>query len=586
MEPIKTYIAQNYAKLKDLYLSMTLGNRIVAALLAATLFISLGYLIVGSIKPADFGSKTVYIYNGYRFDQFQQRAADSSLAKKNLREHQWVGDRLQVPRDKLHLYVAALAEDDVVAPTSTPRQDTADNFSPFHHAKIMDTRMIAASERSTAAAIKMLPGIADAWVMSYKRPEWERNVWARKNVISVSVTLDAIEKKPLPDETIAAVGRIVAPAFGITNLKEIAIVDARNTRSYNGAAEELGSAQGEYLRHVAKAEERFKDTIYKQLSHIDGIEVHAAVTLTTHRELRTFEVEHDRPTPLTIHEMDYHFMREGHNRFFRPGHVAQWGVPLIDPTGNVGPTDKTDEKKREFETTHALPGREINSETLPYIPQLVTVSIRIPNDYVLSMWREDNMRFGGDPDAIPTPEELRAKADEIEMSNKRLVSQLLVNYRESRRQDPMELVTIEFYNRLLPTEPDLTAWERFLLFLKDNWQNLGLMSLVFCGLAVLWLISKPQKPEPIVIYEGLETPLEALDARLEEKWRREDEARRLAEEAEAEARREEFENSLGELGSLRSLRDEIAELIRNNPEAAAAIIKQWIGTSVLVEAKN
>jgi flagellar biosynthesis/type III secretory pathway M-ring protein FliF/YscJ len=112
------------------------------------------------------------------------------------------------------------------------------------------------------------------------------------------------------------------------------------------------------------------------------------------------------------------------------------------------------------------------------------------------------------------------------------------------------------------------------------------MSLVFSGLVVLYLISKPQKPDNIMIYEGLETPLEAIDARLAEKRRLEEEARRLAEEAAAAVEEEiEFENSLGELGSLRSLRDEIAELIRNNPEAAAAIIRQWIGNVSVVENK-
>ena len=584
MEPLKAYIIQNYLKLKDIYLSMTLGNRIVATLLAATLFVSLGYLIAGSIKQADVASKSVFVYNGHRFDQIQARAADDAFAKAGLTDYQWIGDRIQVLRDRMPRYIAALAENNVTAPSTTPRQDTADSFSPFHHAKIMDTRMIAASERSTTAAIKMLPGIADAIVQSQKRPEWERNVWARRNIISVSVTLDAIASKPLPDETIAAVGRIVAPAFGITNLKEISIVDARNSKSYDGLGNELGSTQGEFLRHQMRHQAEWNKRIRELLPHIEGLEVDSSVMLTTYRERRSFNVEHDRPTMLTNHEMDYEFIREGYDRFFRPGQVAQWSRPLIDPTGDVGPQHRTEERRRELEYTNALPGTETNEEALPYIPQRISASIRIPRDYVLDLWRDKNRRMGGDADAMPTPEELRAEEQEISATFRELIANLIRPHLQSRREDPREDVIIGFIDRILPIEEELTAWEQFVLFLQENWQNLSLMSLVFSGLAVLWLISKPQKPEPIVIYEGLETPLEAIDARIAEKIRREEEAAAAAAAAEEEL--EEFENSLGELGSLRSLRDEIAELIRDNPEAAAAIIRQWIGTSVLMETKS
>ena|GEM_PF-1434517 len=586
MEPLKIYLTQNYAKLKDLYLSMTLGNRIVAALLAATLFISLGYLIAGSIKQTDTSSKTVRLYNGMRFDPVQMRAADDALSLARLTGYQWVGDQLEVPRDRMHHYIAVLAAEGVAAPTSTPRQDTADSFSPFHHAKIMDTRMIAASERTTAAAIKMLPGIANAIVQSHKRPEWERNVWARRNVISVSVSLDSIATHPLPDETIAAVGRIVAPAFGITNLKEINIVDLRNSKAYDGSGNELGSTQGEYARHQMRREAEWAKKIRELLPPIEGLEVSATVTLTTYRERQSFNIEHDRPTMLTNHEMDYEFIREGYDRFFRPGQIAQHSRPLIDPMGNVGPQHRTEERRRETEFTNALPGTETNEEALPYIPVRISASIRIPRDYAVDLWRDKNRRRGGDPEAMPSPEELLAEEEEISQTYRELIANLIRPNLESRREDPMELVTLRFIDRMLPVEPELTAWEMLLLFLKENWQNLGLMSLVFSGLVVLWAISRPQKPDSIVIYEGLETPLDAIDARIAEKIRREEEARRLEEEAAAEEEAEYFENTLGELGSLRSLRDEIAELIAKNPEAAAAVIRQWIGTSVLVEASN
>jgi len=68
-----------------------------------------------------------------------------------------------------------------------------------------------------------------------------------------------------------------------------------------------------------------------------------------------------------------------------------------------------------------------------------------------------------------------------------------------------------------------------------------------------------------------------------------EEAKRIAdEEAAAEEERlaaEEAARNFGDLASVHTLLDDAAELIRTNPEAAAAIVRQWIGNAVLVEKK-
>ena len=586
MEHLNNLFKENYAKLRDLYLSMTLGNRIVSALLLATLLISLGYLIVGSIKPVDPRAKTVRLYNGHPFTPNEMRAAEDAISRAGLQGHQWIGDQLQVPTSRQAAYIATLAENRVLGASGMARIAAAEALTPWQSARMMDTQMLAAKEQDAVDAIRMITGIAHAKVVTNRRPSWERNVWARTQIMSVGVFVEAIENRPLNADAIGAIGQIIAPMFGITDMKEIRIVDTKHNRAYDGSGEQQGSSQSEYLRHQVRWQETFNERIYQLLPAIDGLKVETSVALTTYRSQRVFTVEHDRPTPLVIHELDYHFKKEGWDRFFRPGQVAQWSRPLIDPTGDVSPRDLIDEKKREMETSHALPGREKTQEDLPYIPERVRVSIQIPRDHIVSIWRERNRLLGGDPDTRPAPEELRAEEEAFAFQQKESVAQLLVEYRASAKEDPMDLVTVVYSDRILPEETILTAWEMFVLFLRDHWQSLVLMSLVGGGLVVLWSISKPPKPDTITIYEGLETPLEAIDARIAEKRRLAEEAAAAAAAAEEEAMQQEFENTLGELGSLRSLKDEIAELIRDNPEAAAAIIRQWIGNAVLMEAKS
>jgi flagellar M-ring protein FliF len=585
LEITKTYLRQLYARLKDLYLSMTLGNRIVATLLMATLLSSLGYLIVGSIKPVDPASKTIKLYDGHRFDPNDKRAAENAIAEAKLKGHQWIGDQLQVPIEKQHAFVAVLAAKNVPSQTGLSRLETVLSLNPWQNAKMMDQKMMTAKEVDTADSIKMIPGIATAKVFTNKRPAWERNVWARTQISSVGVYIEAIENRPLGPDTIAAIGGIVTAAFGITNHKEIRIVDTKHSRSYDGLGEEISATQSEYQRHQKRYQDEWNTKIYEHMPNIDGLKVQTTVMLTTYREQQLFDVEHRKPTQLVTHTMGYDFLKEGFDRFFRPGQIAQFSRPLIDPIGDYSPRDKTQEHRNESEITNALPGVETKTEELPYIPLQIKASIQIPREHILALWRQRNRSYGT-PDAKPTKEELDDIEAEITLTNKRSIAKLLETYRVSNKTDPMELVEITYYDLIRPEDVELTAWEKFLQFLKEHWQDICLMSLVFSGLVVLYLISKPQKPDNIMIYEGLETPLEAIDARLAEKRRLEEEARRLAEEAAAAVEEEiEFENSLGELGSLRSLRDEIAELIRNNPEAAAAIIRQWIGNVAVVENK-
>jgi flagellar biosynthesis/type III secretory pathway M-ring protein FliF/YscJ len=107
------------------------------------------------------------------------------------------------------------------------------------------------------------------------------------------------------------------------------------------------------------------------------------------------------------------------------------------------------------------------------------------------------------------------------------------------------------------------------------------MGLVLGGLCVLWTITRPVKPPQIVIYEAPEVPMEVIEAKAQAKA----EAEAAAIAAEAAAREEEIDRTLEPFGSIRSIRDEIAELVAENPEAAAAVLRQWIGNVALTENK-
>lgn len=577
MESVTEYLKKVYAQLRDLFLSMTPGNRVVASLLLLTLIVSLGFLVVGGIQRNTPDPYYTVLYDGRDFTSNEKQAVEDALYKAGLTDFDWIGNKLRVPQKASASYAAAISSEKAISQRGITRLTTVNGFSPWEGSKAMDAKWFEAKADDLAQEIAKFPGIASASVIPDKQKKWSRNVLAREDVFSVAVNIGTVQNKPLPDDTISAIGELVAAAFG-TETKQVRIVDRQNSKSYNGKGEELTGGGGDYLKQQARYQEYWNNRIYEFLPHIQGLQVETSVELTKLINERFLEVQHDKPTLLTEHVLGYNFEKTGYDRFGRPGPIAQYGRPLIDPQGNISDQAKTTENKHEAEKSNALPGRETNAEVIPYTPTQILASIRIPDKHVLESWIAKNTQDGEAP-PVPTPEDITAEKTLIEQETKELVSQLLLPWWNAKKTpDPLELVKVKFYP--LPQEKEivLTAWQQFLAWMSENWQSVSLMGLVLCGLGVLWAITRPTKPEPIVIYEAPEIPMEVIEARAKAKAEEEAAALAAAEE-ELEAER----TLAGFSKNIRSLQEEVAELVSENPDAAAAVLRQWIGNAVLVE---
>lgn len=583
---MKEKFQQIYAQLRDLYQSMTPGNRLLAGLLLAVLVVSLGYLIVGSVNTGSPRSKYVRLYNGQHFTREDQIAIENALAEKGLRDHQWVGDQLEVPRKSMANYASIISVAKAITPKGRARSDTVGALTPWENATMISEKNIQAYAKDLADEIREMPGISNAAVVPRKRSNWDRSVWARKNIFSVTVFVDAVSNKPLDLNTITAIGNSVAGAFGITDReeirKEIRIVDRRNSRSYNGFGDDLTGGQNDYLAQLQRYKTMFNGMIIDILPAIEGLKVETSVELTKRFNEKLFEVQYDEPTIMSEHVRGLDYERLGYDRFGRAGEIAQLGTPLRMTEANIDNRAHTKERKHEREHLSIVPGEERRSEIVPFTPTQVHASILFPDEYIVTRWQEKNNRQGETP-TEPTPEEFEEEKKLLIDHTKRVVANLLEPHLLNLRRgtDPKDLVIVDTYRRPLEVEEELTAWQQFTVWMSGNWQSLSLMGLVLCGLCVLWTISKPAKPDPIVIYEAPEIPMDVIEARARAAAEA-DAAAAAEDEDEEEARRRSLD---GFDRSIRSLQEEIAELVEENPDAAASVLRQWIGNIVPADAK-
>ena len=564
------YVKQLYAQLRDLFLSMTPGNRIIASMLAAVIVVSLGYLVVGSIKTdVTPEGKYAYVYDDRPFVGDEKSSAENALARAGLRGHDWIGDKLRVPRNQLAKYTAVIAENKVLNPRGNARKEAVDGAGPWESGKMLDNKKEQATARDLANAIAMLPDVATAQVFPSSRRDFNRQTLQHRWIPSASVLVEAKTNKPLSDDAVASIAAIVAPAFGIVDLKEITITDSKNVRTYNGLGQERSRGGTSYHSAQTRYQDQIKDQIHELFPYIRGLQVQATVVLSSRINENVFIVQHDDPTAVHTHERGTDFEKTDADRFARPGQIAQMSRTLIDPGANVSAQARTKEITHEKEESNALQGTENRHELAPFIPQRIVASLQIPRSYVKEVWQMRNRTA-----QEPTEEELDVVSTVIRDDMKKQVEHLLFPYRDPRNP---ETVQITEYPDDPPEEIILTAWEQFQLWLFDNWQTLGLMGLVLSGLGVLWLITRPEKPEPIVIYEAPEVPLELLEARARA------EAEAAAAAAEEEIGEDGIPRTLEPFKSMLSLQEEIAELVEQNPDAAAAVLRQWIGNVANVE---
>ncbi|HBT76656.1 MAG TPA: hypothetical protein DEB39_06965 [Planctomycetaceae bacterium] len=562
-----------HAQLRDLVNGMTPGSRIIAALLLAVLVVSLAFLVVGSrSEPAE--NQFAYVFGAHEFTNSEQRAAEAAFEKAGLGDYSIVGSKIKVPAKRKSEYAAALVNGGVIRDSGDFLNTAAENIGPFDPAHTIGIKMLQATGKEIAETIKRFDGVQNATVTPFER--WDRPAgrWDKVKIRTAGVVVWPLNNKPLPNETVSMITMYVKQGLGITDIKDISISDGRTGQAYEPTDEfVVGSAEKSMLGAQKKQQEFWENTIYKALAYIDGVNVTASVEVEPLLDSRGLRVRHIKPaSAVHTREAETSFNKNVINRHGRPGMVAQANQPL---NLNMGPGMGSEETQKETtsqsEATMALQGDERNIIDAPFAPRRVNATVRIPRSYIRAIWARENARPG---ETVEGPNEEQMRQAETRLINdvKLEVANLIKDYRDPTVPDITESVVVLPFtdDPPAPVEPP-TFMESTSAWLADNWSTLALIGIVSAGLFILWSITRPAKPDPIVIYEAPEIPAEELERRYAPS----------TEEEEEEIERLRTLTSFDK--SMRSLQEEVAELVEENPDAAAAILRQWIGNVVAVE---
>jgi flagellar M-ring protein FliF len=202
-------------------------------------------------------------------------------------------------------------------------------------------------------------------------------------------------------------------------------------------------------------------------------------------------------------------------------------------------------------------------------PFAVSASIGIPKSYFTKIWHMRNPAAPGEDPKSPPADQLKLieaeKFKEIEDSVQGL---LPLPPKGDDRYLGVRVVSYDETPQAEIVEPTLA--ENSLAWFSDNWQTLGLFGLAVFGVVFLrGMVRSAAAVAPAL-------PPDVKESRASQAAEMEQEELQLSQESEdltANTLKKKFQ-STG-----RGLRDELTELVREDPDAAASVLKLWIGNA-------
>ncbi len=288
-----------------------------------------------------------------------------------------------------------------------------------------------------------------------------------------------------------------------------------------------------------------------------GVSVSVNVELDPELQNETHKITYD-PQPTAVQSNTFTKSTESKPPLGgRPGTVpneVKGNTPRELYGGNT--PESTSEENREQQ--YSLAGHEQTvTRKAPLVPTKVFASVGLPQSYFAKVWQEQNPTAAGDPPKTPDLDELKNTQLEVTKVIEDIVATLLGVAEPG--VDVYPQINVFSFSDLpiqMPTEPSLA--DTSLVWLGQNWSTLGLIGVgLFSLLFLRGMIRSTTASAPAPV--AVEIPLSEADSEEEEK-----------EDIISMLPRREQSTGL-------TLRQELSALVKDDPDAAANVLRTWIG---------
>jgi len=559
------FLNKSLAQLSDLFRSMTPGARLTAGLLLAVVVVSLGYLFQHTASGPD-----AFLFGGEPLSDGQLNRVEAAIAQAGLSDFHREGNRIRVPAGQQAKYLAAVADGGALpANFNTILEDSLGRGSPWDTREVQRARYKVAMQQTLSEIVRAMPWVENAVVIYDESTSRGLNQLGAVKQATASVSVKPILGESLNAMRMKNIQKLVAHAVSM-NAGDVAVINLGEGGAYGSDGEITAEVfpDGSLMQTKVAFEGQKRDSIKNALRDIPGVRVEVNADFDSTLEETTSSVKPDQKVAVqqeaTTEEKSTQTMADNGGR--------------VGVTAN-GPSRQSSSQSNQFNKLNELTNKTSDTQNVVgmdkktvlkkgYLPREVWATVAIPSSFIEGLWKSRNPTAT----APPKPDDLRLVETEVRPKIENIVEPLLLlKDNKDSGENTYKHVKVVFLDLLpAPTiEPPsfattATSW------VGRSWSTLAMLGVAMFSLLVLRSVvnGKPGDAGGAAATPGLTLHADEPQASGSKSG-----APGSAEAAEAtEAERPRLRLKKGN-----SLKDDLVEIVREDPDAAADILRQWIG---------
>jgi len=531
-------ILQTLKQYARLYSDRTAAEKTTIAAVTMMLVAGFGFLIFR-------GSATGYdaLSWGKVFTTEELAAAEQALRDAGLDEFRRDGQRIMVPRKDAARYNAALfAAGSLPSHSASELEKQLEKSNVFTSRDQLQALKDVALEKELSRVIRAVPGIEDATV------RWARSQtqgWGRKTKVTATVSVRPRKGRELGRELVQSLRAAVANMVPDLAVADVAVFDQSTGQSHAGESgnDPLDNRIVQRIREFARD---YEQRVRQALDYIPGVSVTVNVDVDNVRRSAERSTKLNPKETVALQQNEENRTESFRDQPVRAEPGAVPNRPLALETRNASEKSRTVSETSSNAVT-AASWTVTDTELLAAMPKGVRVSVSIPRDYYRGVALKNGLNPGTSDDDRKKFEQAVDQIAKDEEAKAKLTARTLIPAGSPEEAvHVMSIVRVEAENAQAAI-----PWTATAMSLVSDWGGVVAIAL-FAAWALRMLMKTMPKlpelpPEPTPTVAPTDGPTGDATP----------------------------ENEMADLRSL-SPRDRLQSIVRDDPEAAAAVISKWL----------